>query len=302
MIWLSKEDDRILTPQGFTEPSTGGEYKYHLKRHLHVLKLETFLVKPTTSIKLWGNHRDGDKRNNDLDNLEWATSSMNLIHAFENGLRSDNQPGLLIDLSDGSIVSFNSLRDCAMLFGINPGLLTRYLNTDRKYPFRFKFAIRLIGEEPSKLTVNDVGESDKQSPNPLKTTNGKTNEVKYFAFEGSVRKYFGLGYRALKACIKNGCFGDWTFERITTYEEYVMCLEQDAQVLAKAATSGLVAQRNGHIASAKRVVVTNHLTEVETEYESIYTFAQMNQFMIGEINRALKTKDSWREYTFKFLE
>jgi hypothetical protein len=32
------------------------------------------------------NHKDGDKGNNDCDNLEWVTKSENQIHAYENGL------------------------------------------------------------------------------------------------------------------------------------------------------------------------------------------------------------------------
>lgn len=51
---------------------------------LHRLIAETFLEKPIGDLQV--NHKDGNKLNNNVDNLEWVTPSDNQKHAFEHGL------------------------------------------------------------------------------------------------------------------------------------------------------------------------------------------------------------------------
>lgn len=56
--------------------------QYH--NFIHCLVLENFVCKrPDNKVT---NHKDGKKINNDLDNLEWITSSENTFHAYKLGL------------------------------------------------------------------------------------------------------------------------------------------------------------------------------------------------------------------------
>jgi hypothetical protein len=48
-------------------------------------RLIAFVFIPNPENKAEVNHKDGNKQNNRVDNLEWATSSENRIHAFKNG-------------------------------------------------------------------------------------------------------------------------------------------------------------------------------------------------------------------------
>lgn len=78
-----------------TELSNTGYYRVHLSKHgkarhiaVHRLVASAFLDNPN-NLKLV-NHKDGNKLNNTLENLEWVTYSQNLQHAYDSKLRIGN--------------------------------------------------------------------------------------------------------------------------------------------------------------------------------------------------------------------
>lgn len=53
-------------------------------KSIHRLVAETFILNPYSKPQV--NHKDGNKLNNKLDNLEWVTARENTIHALNKGL------------------------------------------------------------------------------------------------------------------------------------------------------------------------------------------------------------------------
>lgn len=58
---------------------------------VHRAVAETWVDKPKSNLSLVPNHKDGNKLNNNSDNLEWLTASQNQRHAVETGLKQSGE-------------------------------------------------------------------------------------------------------------------------------------------------------------------------------------------------------------------
>lgn len=76
-------------------------------RFIHRLVAEAFIENPDNKSEI--NHKDGNKLNNDISNLEWCTHKENVNHAFVTGLNKHPKPVKLIET--GKI--YKSLSDAA---------------------------------------------------------------------------------------------------------------------------------------------------------------------------------------------
>ena len=100
--------------------------------YVHRLLGFAFLDNPENKCCI--NHIDGNKRNNDLNNLEWATMAENMQHAYRLGLIVDF-PGKcrkVIDKCSGAV--FESIKMAADFYMIPYSTCKNYINGNRQNP------------------------------------------------------------------------------------------------------------------------------------------------------------------------
>ena len=97
--------------------------------NIHRMVAEHFIQNP--NIYPCINHKDGDKQNNHVDNLEWCTYSENLIHAYRNGLNKCERP--VERLLNGVVIKrYRSARE-AEKDGFANQLIAKCCNGKRKH-------------------------------------------------------------------------------------------------------------------------------------------------------------------------
>lgn len=88
---------------------------HKFRQRVHALVANAFLEKPTHANCV--NHKDGNKLNNHVDNLEWTTRGDNVRHAVKTGLlniKGEKHP--LRKLTEENVIEMRKMRKSGMLY------------------------------------------------------------------------------------------------------------------------------------------------------------------------------------------
>ena len=118
--------------------------------YVHRLVAETFLPNPNNEPQV--NHIDGNKQNNNVNNLEWSSASHNQIHSIRHGLRAsspmagklgalnhNSKPVLQYDLNGNFLQRFNSVADANRHLGVKSYSIAECAKGKNKTAYGFKW-------------------------------------------------------------------------------------------------------------------------------------------------------------------
>lgn len=136
------------------------------------------------------NHKDGDKTNNSLGNLEWASRQANCLHAYSTGLRSDNIRVLVRDLRYGKDTEYFSLEECGRVLGCDGETVRLRIKSDGQRVFMPGILIKRADSQTPWLPVSDLSKELRR--------NGLRRTIKVQWSNGDVIEYPSMG-KAAKA-------------------------------------------------------------------------------------------------------
>lgn len=95
----------------------GGYARITISKHVHRLVAQAFLDKPENEEQCWVDHIDGNRSNNDVENLRWVTPSENaLSYGYHSRIETKKRKVKATHL-DGRTTIFDSRQAAAEYFG-----------------------------------------------------------------------------------------------------------------------------------------------------------------------------------------
>lgn len=125
------------------KPNAHGYIKINInKKHYSVHRLVALAFIPNNENKEFVNHIDGNKTNNNLNNLEWATCLENNIHKINSGLSNTTKKVIQYDSNMNKLNEFISITDASKKLNLSTTTITNSCNNKIKHTRKDKFVFR----------------------------------------------------------------------------------------------------------------------------------------------------------------
>lgn len=113
--------------------------------YVHIIIAQTFLI--NNNKKQTVNHKDGNKLNNNIDNLEFCSQSENNKHSYTNLNRHPTIAGAkpkqicVLDTIENTKIIFNSITETSKNINLSHTQINRYIYSNKKWKGRYIFVV-----------------------------------------------------------------------------------------------------------------------------------------------------------------
>lgn len=256
----------------------------------HMIVAITWLENDDYVLRPLVNHKDGNKNNFRANNLEYASYSENLKHAYETGLRTDNHSIRMYDKVKKEIKIFSSVTDAFKSFGAKPRANLESLFKERNgyYIAKNRYEIRYLTDKRDFVLLNN-SVAKAQSEHKVVTNrlyqaiNTKTKE-EVVGKNSIIQRALNISESAVTAIARKKTFyNDWIIRDYTTD---VLNLDEYKEVQNKKAS----------------VVMVNIKTGERTEYSSLREAGREVKLDPITIKRLIASRDIVRNMKFEYKQ
>lgn len=182
---------------------------------VHRMVLETF-DPIENSDKMQVNHKDGNKLNNNLDNLEWVTGKENMEHAWSHDLCKNHTEVYCYDRNKKYIGSFYSIASAAQALNIHRTSIAHGLQNFPQTKVKgYYFSFAYVGEIIDSNVENDNSLMYKTCKPVAKCEKGTENIIETYASIREAASLNNVRIRSISDCCNNktkSCRGyNWIF-------------------------------------------------------------------------------------------
>ena len=103
------------------------------------------------------NHKDGNKLNNNVSNLEWVTARDNVIHSYDNLLNTNTTHLRVLDIKTNEEMFFRSFKSFSRYIGTKLNVVIPLARNSGNNPILGRYIVSVIDEQRCFKTSNTIG-------------------------------------------------------------------------------------------------------------------------------------------------